>query len=130
MKEKNKNKSIERRKYPRIEKALSIILKGDIFTLTTETKNLSCSGVYCQVSRPVPELSKLAVTLLVPEMGQKAVGLHEIHCRGAVVRSERILRENGSPAKYFIAIYFTKLNPRDRGKIGEYVSHQLMHQTL
>ena len=119
----------ERRKYPRLERTLLITLKGDAFHLSTETKNISGSGAYCQVSRPIPELSKPAVTLLIPVTAREEVGLQEIECEGVVVRSERILRDNGTPEKYFIAIYFTRMGRTDRSKLRQYVSHQLMEKS-
>jgi len=116
----------ERRKYPRLEKTLLVTLKGDTFHLTTETKNISRSGAYCQVSRPIPELSKVVLTLLIPVTEREEIDLQEIVCEGVVVRSERILRDDETPEKYFIAIYFTQMGRTDRSKLRQYVSHQLM----
>lgn len=125
---KSRDKRSERRKYPRIEKTLSVTLRGEGFSQVTETKNISGSGAYCEVSQPIPELSKLDVILLVPVMRGKKRDFSEIHCTGVVVRSEKILRENGVPKKYFIAIYFTQLRPIDRHTLCRYVSHQMTHK--
>ena len=91
---KNKQKQTEQRRYPRIEKAISMSLKGDHFSQVTKTKNISGSGAYCQVSEPLREFSKLDVILLVPVAKKGKANVEKIHCRGVVVRSERILCEN------------------------------------
>ncbi len=106
------NKRPERRDSPRIEKVLSISLKGDGFAHMTETKNISASGATCEVSQPIPELSKLRVTLWVPD---------EIHCTGIVVRSEKMLHESGTPSTYRIAIYFTEMGPKHREKLWKLI---------
>ena len=94
----------------------------------TETKNISGSGVYCQVSQPLRDFSKLEVILWVPlRKGQP--GFDVIHGKGVVVRSEKVLCKNGTPQKFFIAVYFTKLNPKDRVKLCRYVAHHLTHGT-
>ena len=131
MKQKNKNegKGVERRKATRIEKKLSITLKGDAVTQVTETKNISGSGTFCQVSQPIPELSKLEVTLFVPVMGGKKTDLEKIDCTGVVVRSEKIIRGDGAPEKFFIAIYFTNVRPGDRNTLDRYIAYQLAQET-
>lgn len=95
---------------------LSISLQGDGFAQMTETKNVSASGVYCEIFQPIPELSKLKVTLWVPD---------EIHCTGVVVRSEKMLREDDVPPVYRIAIYFTEMRSKHREKLWKliYGSH-------
>ena len=122
---KSQNKKAERRKYPRIRKTLSLTLKGKGFSEVTETKDISGSGVYCKVSQPLPEFSKLDVVLHFPSTQGRKTSLSAIHCKGAVVRSEKILREKGIPEKFFVAIYFTKLNSRNRAKLCRYVSNML-----
>ena len=61
----SKSKS-ERRSHPRTATnlALKICKKG--LDLITETRNISCSGVYCRVNRPLPLMSKIGLTLLIP----------------------------------------------------------------
>lgn len=118
---------VERRKDVRIEKILPILLRGDAFRFVTETKNISCSGAYCKVSKPIPPFTKLSVILEVPLMSEHQVALHEIRCEGVVVRSEKVKRENGGVETYFVAIYFTKVKPSDRDKLNQYITYHLTH---
>ncbi|MBI4436929.1 MAG: PilZ domain-containing protein [Candidatus Omnitrophica bacterium] len=118
---------VEQRGSPRIEKALSMTLRGDAFRLVTETKNISITGAYCQVSQPIPTFAKVSITLSVPVMGQERKAPQEIRCEGVVVRSEKTVRENGNPEKYFVAIYFTRLNVQDREILNQYVTYHLTH---
>ena len=108
----------EKRQFPRIEKILPITLVGESFTVEAKTKDISASGTYCTVSRPIPEFSKLAITLNLPEN-------KGIRCQGVVVRAGEIQRENGGPSIHFAAIYFTDIQSQDRKRIEQYVARHL-----
>ena len=126
MKQRNKkHQPIERRKYPRIKRVLPLSLEGDRFFLVTETKNVSLSGAYCQVAQPIRESTKLGVTLLIPGEKGKKGDLHEIRCKGVVVRAEKIFRKGGGdvPETFFIAIYFTDVKKNDKDKLLRYIRH-------
>lgn len=116
----------ERRKYPRIEKILSMILKSADFAFETETKNISESGAYCRISKPVSELEKMDVLILLPTGDPEGSQFHEIRCQGGVVRSERMFHKNSGLEAFFIAIYFIRMNTRDRKKIRRYIQDQLL----
>ncbi len=117
-------KNAERRRYPRIEEVLSITLERAPFSQTTETKNISASGAYCRVSKPVPEMTRFDLTLWVPVPGTSGATTHEIRCSGVVVRTEKIRQENGGKEKHYIAIFFDRIRPEDRRKLVQYVKDQ------
>lgn len=110
----------ERRRFPRADKNLAIKIKDKAVDFVTETKNISCIGAYCQIENYLPILTKLKITLLVPN----AKGPRHITCEGTIVRIERSPDpvENN---KYNIAIYFNKIGKGDMKLIDRYVKSNL-----
>ena len=78
----------ERRRQPRVEEKIPLKIKDEGFDAISVTKNISCSGVFCQVDGYFPLLSKVKIVLLLPsEEKSKA---HPVHIDGVVVRSEPV----------------------------------------
>ena len=94
---------MERRRHPRVEEKIPLKIKDECFDAISVTKNISCSGVFCQVDGYFPLLSKVKIVLLLPcEEKAKA---HPIHIEGVVVRSEPV---KSAPESNFrnVAIFF------------------------
>lgn len=111
----------ERRKHPRSQSALPLKISKRDLDLITETRNVSCSGVYCRVNKPVPLMSKIDLTLLLPIFGGKKVLTRKIKCAGVVVRSEPVILKEADEACQNVAIFFTDLTRKDKDTIADYV---------
>lgn len=101
----------EKRKEPREEKHLKfrLIPNGQISKFEGETTNLSCIGANCRMNKPIPELTRVDLTLdIVSE---------EITFEGVVVRSEKIEED-----AYDIAIYFSDIGDRLKTKINDFIN--------
>lgn len=109
----------ERRKYPRVEEKLPLKLKDGEFDAITISKNISCSGVFCQVDKPFPLLSKVKVVLLFPTEGRRKA--QPIYIDGTVVRSVPV-KSTAKTNCYNIAIFFNKIKNQDRSRISNYVN--------
>ena len=110
----------ERRRHKRIDSRLPLKLKEGDYDLITETKNVSCSGAYCEVNRYLPPLTKINVTLVFP----RAKGETEtITCQGIVVRTDHMPYSNGTNY-YCVAIYFSDINKADMSKLSAFVEAQ------
>lgn len=118
----------ERRKHPRTESALPLKIFKKGLDVITETRNLSCSGVYCRVSKPLSLMSKIGVTLLLPIYRKKKLSTEKIKCNGVVVRSEPEILEDADSACQNVAIFFTELSNKGRNKIIEYVLQSFKKQ--
>ena len=117
-----KNLRTERRKHPRRETVLSLKISKRGLDVITETRNISCSGVYCRVNKPLPIMAKIGVTLLLPIQNRRnRVNTEKIRCNGVVVRSEPVIVKEADTAYQNIAIYFTELCKKDRNNIAKYV---------
>jgi len=102
----------EKRQCPRVEKILPIKLSVSDFDILTETNNISASGAYFPVDRPLELMAKLNVVLLIPIKKNRGKTIEKISCGGVIVRCE-IAGEN-TKHPYRAAMYFSDLSDRDR----------------
>ena len=117
-----KNLRTERRKHPRRETVLSLKISKRGLDVITETRNISCSGVYCRVNKPLPIMAKISVTLLLPIQNRRnRVNTKKIRCNGVVVRSEPAIVKEADTAYQNVAIFFTDLSKKNKDKITQYV---------
>lgn len=82
---------------------------------TTQTKNISCGGAYCHVDKYIEPMTKLSVSLRLPE--EK----HVISCKGVVVRTEEAV-----PTGYNIAIFFNEISAKDRDLLRNHVHNHTL----
>jgi hypothetical protein len=106
----------EKRRHPRIAKNLPLKIEGGEFDIVTETKNISCSGAYCQVDRYVAPFTKVKATML---LSSSVTNPSNISCKGVVVRVEK--NENTLEPQYNIAIYFNEISKANISKISRFV---------
>ncbi len=89
-------------------------------SVITETMNITTSGAYCNTSKPLPLLSKVVLTLLIPKHSKESKAEKKIKCKGTVVRTHPVIVD-GKTESYDVAIYFDGLNNADRELISEYI---------
>lgn len=110
---------IDRRRQPRVEEKIPLKIKDEGFDAISVTKNISCSGVFCQVDGYFPLLSKVKIVLLLPsEEKSKAF---PVHIDGVVVRSEPVKSSPESNCRN-IGIFFNKIKKQDQGRISNYIN--------
>jgi c-di-GMP-binding flagellar brake protein YcgR len=111
---------VERRKHPRVNKALSLKLSSLNADLVTETKNISASGVLCEVEHPLELFTKVKITLLLPIRDSVAVKTKVVRvaCEGVVVRKDFIPEIQ----KFNIAIFFNRISKVASEKLARYIS--------
>lgn len=103
---------MENRRYPRKESQLQFEIKLDIkeFTLTGETKDISCNGLFYHTNKPIPEMTSLKILLKLPD--------DYVECEGTVVRVEKSAYEENI---YNIAIFFNNISKIEKQKIMHYI---------
>ncbi len=110
---------VERRKHPRVEQKIPLKIKDEGFDTISVTKNISCSGVFCQVDGYFPLLSKVKIVLLLPsEEKSKA---YPIHIEGVIVRSEPVKSSSNSNCRN-IGIFFSRIKKQDITRISAYIN--------
>ena len=110
----------ERRRAPRVAERLPVAITEAGAQLTAETQNLSTSGAYCSMDRFIAPMTKLELTLDVPD----GASYTKVQCQGVVVRVEPAI---GTPdhGRYHVAIFFTELSQRGRSAIARFVQQRL-----
>jgi len=109
----------ERRRYPRIETSIPMNLMADKRNVSAETINLSMSGVYCRVNRPVEIMTSLEIILMLPDEGAPDDVMY-VECEGIVVRDEKM--ENC----HHLSIFFNEIERNEKRKLATYIaSHSL-----
>jgi hypothetical protein len=90
-----------------------------------ESINVSANGVYFSSKSHIPALTRLQITLLLPESGDDAnSALREVTCDGVVVRTDP---EDARPDqdRYEVACYFTSISAKDKDHLEAYILNQL-----
>lgn len=113
----------ERRKAPRVRAGLAARFATGMGeeAVSAETLNLSRAGVSCVVPQRMKPLTKVEVTLLVPEVSGGASGVAVVSATAVVVRAEP--RSEGG--EWEIACAFLSLPEDGRRALDAYVSSRL-----
>jgi len=84
-------------------------------------RNLSLGGLYCTSSTDFPEMTRLAVRLMLPlPNGGSEPDTEPVDLEAVVVRREETNGSSGA-ARYDLALYFTGLNELARGQLRRYL---------
>ena len=117
----------DRRRKPRVKAGLAAQFSNEMGeeAMAAETMNLSMSGVCCQLPNPVEPLTKVKLTLLVPEVkGKRSARTAVVCAEGIVVRCENQVSEQDT-VRYEIACAFTSLRDKDRKTLQAYVDNRM-----
>lgn len=116
---------LERRKHPRINESVHCEVAVGSEVYATETKNLSCGGALCLLSKSVAPLTKLGLVLELPSVpGMASLPRQLVRCAGVVIRQDQ-LPLSSEPA-FLTAIYFSDLQEADRRRIGEFILRSML----
>ena len=115
----------ERRSSPRFSSELLLTFVGEGFEVKASTRNISCSGMHCEITRFVPVMTRLAVTLFVPLIVNSRKVEHQLCCSAVVVRSEPE-QEQHTRTVYRVGCFFTDLSPTDREIITRYIEQAFL----
>ncbi|HEU4335200.1 MAG TPA: PilZ domain-containing protein [Candidatus Eisenbacteria bacterium] len=113
----------ERRGSPRIVAKLAMQVAGgeDGSVLTTESVNLSSSGIQFLSRAFLSPLTKVMLTLLLPPFGRTLRRERMVRCEGIVVRCDELEGSRARP-RYELACYFIESPDEDRRLIEQYVA--------
>lgn len=113
------NDHVEKRTSPRFLMNLPLEICSSDFRLETETKNISCTGVFCQVNRYIPVRTKLNVIVKFPLVKDEQSSKKELSCQAEVARIEPS-REHIT-GNYDIGIMFSKIKAWERKVILNFI---------
>jgi len=107
---------VERRTAARVPARLAMELTLGGGRTRAETLNVSANGVYFASTTFIPLLTKLRITLELPEDGAPS----KVTCDGVVVRTEPEVETAGED-DYQVACYFTDMSELDRERLESYI---------
>lgn len=81
--------------------------------------NLSLGGMYCVSSHDFPEMTRLAVRMMLPEDGRSP--RNPVDLEAVVVRREQAPSPTGGNHHYHLALFFTRIADDDRVAIADYL---------
>src|SRR5512132_2289249 len=113
----------ERRKSPRIAAKLAMQVSGgdESSVLTTESINLSASGIQFQSRSFLSPLTKVSLTILLPPFGRRLRRERIVKCDGIVVRCEEAEQAKRRP-RYELACCFLEVPEEERELLEQYVA--------
>jgi hypothetical protein len=127
-------KDSERREHPRFDSEFAVQLavrEGSlpVGTLVSQSRNLSLGGIYCHLSRFVPVLTKLQLTLLLPFRGKKKgdVKTQMVRVDGVVVRTSPE-EEKAGVSDYEIACAFLTVDDETKKMLAKYIREHVEAQ--
>lgn len=107
-----------------VELAVPVKIQDRETSIVTKTINITASGAYCKTDKPIPLLTKVALTLLIPKHSKKGKGDKKIECKGTVVRTHPVIVDGRTQA-YDVAIYFDEMNANDSRLISQYIESHI-----
>ncbi|MBM3250526.1 MAG: PilZ domain-containing protein [Candidatus Omnitrophica bacterium] len=110
----------ERRKHPRLLQKLPIKIAAGDYDFTTATKNVSCVGTYCSISKYIPPFTKVLVKLSLPIRTKSSSKAYAVECKGVIVRTE-----DDTKSGFNIAIFFNDIKESQRKIISRYINQFL-----
>lgn len=89
-----------------------------------ESINVSANGVYFKSPTYIPVLTKLDITLDLPNKQDSKARGKIVSCSGVVVRTEPESEAEGT-SEYEIACYFTSIDNSDKETLESYILRQV-----
>jgi hypothetical protein len=119
----------ERRKSPRIAAKLAMQVSGgdEASVLTTESINLSSTGIQFVSRAFLSPLTKVSLTILLPPFGRRLRRERILKVDGVIVRCEEAERIRQRP-RYELACYFTELGTEERDLLDQYVAWRALRR--
>ena len=116
------NRNSERRMDKRLEVELPLEIGGTDFKVGTVAQNISSSGIYCQVDRFVPVMTKLGLELTIPLIENKRKIEKKFNCEAVVVRIKpKPSIESGKA--YQLGLFFVDIKDKNRQIINRYLQN-------
>ncbi len=84
------------------------------------TRNLSLGGLYCTSTKDFPEMTRLAVRLMLPTDGSNDETESPVDVEAVVVRREDLPAVNGD-RRYDLALFFTNLEASTRDRLRRFL---------
>jgi len=82
--------------------------------------NLSLGGLYCVSAADFPEMTRLAVRLMLPTKTGNETADQPLDVEAVVVRRRELASNSGQP-RYELALFFTQIDNGGRKQLSNYL---------
>ena len=113
------NKTLENRNHPRFILMLPLEIRSADFSLETQTKNISCSGLFCDVDRFIPRETEIKVSMKLSLKIDEHIVRKTINCPAKVVRIDP--PNPRGDINYNIGVEFSSIREADRELLSKYI---------
>lgn len=110
----------DRRRAPRVRARVVLSSEKDGEPFIMETVDISVSGAYCVVDRFVPLMSRVSISMELPEQGSSAAG-RMVQAEGIVVRVEPEEDALDNSPGYRLALFFSHVEGDGRASLESFV---------
>lgn len=117
-------KPTDRRSHARFGRTVEIegISDGDnTIVARMVSRDLSLGGLYCTSSHDIPEMTRLAVRLMLPADGATEPRTDPVDLTAVVVRRRKLASAAGAP-RVELALLFTAISDRDRERLARFLA--------
>lgn len=83
--------------------------------------NLSMAGLHCTSSADFPELTRLAVRLMLPVNGAPRAHEQAVDVEAVVVRREETAPSNAGDTRFQLALFFTKVDDTAKRCLASFI---------
>ncbi|MFH1093040.1 MAG: PilZ domain-containing protein [Candidatus Omnitrophota bacterium] len=94
-------------------------ISGDDFKISSQIKDISCGGVFCQTDRFIPLKTKLNVKMDMPLFLNRKKVDNTIICAAEVARIDPLIHK--SEGKYSLGISFSDVSEDDKALILKFI---------
>jgi c-di-GMP-binding flagellar brake protein YcgR len=117
-----KKRALERRAHARFDRTVDIHPPeehaGTLARMVS--RNLSLGGLQCVSPDPIPEMTRLAVRLMIPD-GAPGNGPEPLDVEAVVVRSQA-LPSAAREARYELGLFFTSMSDGARERLARFLA--------
>jgi len=118
----NEPEQKERRAHPRVDTTLDLqaVREEGGVVARLVASNLSLGGLYCTSTTDFPEMTRLAVRLLLPTDASAAASA-PLDVEAVVVRREALGNGSGDAPRFELGLFFTNLDDGGRRRIARFL---------
>jgi len=115
--------NVERRAHARFSKEFELegTLGPGVSAARMVGSELSLGGLYCSSSSDFPEMTRLAVRLVLPTRASSENPHEMLDLEAVVVRRKRLNSSSGGP-RYELALFFTSMEDTQRERLARYLA--------
>lgn len=116
--------TVERRAHARYPKSFELESHPgpDGIVARMVARDLSLGGLYCSTTADLPEMTRLAVRLLLSERTPAATDGDPVDVEAVVVRRRKLPSATGSD-RFELALFFTNMTDENRERLARFLAH-------